>query len=251
MSDRILQVSRLTAGYRDGLDILTDVQLDVAPQEVVTVVGANGAGKSTLLKAVMGWVPYRQGVIRFVDHDLIQLQAFQTARLGMGYVPQLNNVFPSLTVDENLGLGATRARAARVKQRKAYVYELFPQLRAASGKPAGVLSGGQRQMLAMGRALMPEPRMIMLDEPTAGLAPQYVDHLFQQVLDIRDAGVTVLMVEQNARRALEISDRGYVLDLGRNRYTGTGAELLNDPRVVAAYLGDHRDEAGVPQGDQS
>ncbi len=238
----MLVVHQLTAGYRQGLDILTEVDLEVAEREIVTVVGANGAGKSTLLKAVMGWVPQRRGAINFLDQDVLQLRAHQTARLGMGFVPQLNNVFPSMTVDENLDLGATRARAAYVRERKDHVYTLFPQLRTAAGKPAGVLSGGQRQMLAMGRALMPEPRMVMLDEPTAGLAPQYVDHLFEQIQEIRGAGVTILMVEQNARRALEISDRGYVFDLGRNRYTGTGAELLNDPRVVDAYLGDTRDD---------
>lgn len=251
MSEPILTVSQLSAGYRDGVDILVDVDTVVAEREIVTVVGANGAGKSTLLKAVMGWVPFRRGAITFLGRDVERLRAYQTARLGMGYVPQLNNVFPSITVDENLGLGATRARSLYVRARKEHIYELFPHLRGAAHKPAGVLSGGQRQMLAMGRALMPEPRMIMLDEPTAGLAPQYVDHLFQQILDIREAGVTILMVEQNARRALEISDRGYVFDLGHNRYTGTGVELLSDPRVVGAYLGNTLDDADTSLGDSS
>lgn len=251
MTDTMLVVRQLTAGYRQGLDILTEVDLQVAEREIVTVVGANGAGKSTLLKAVMGWVPFRDGVIDFLGQDLTRRRAYHTARLGMGFVPQLNNVFPSMTVDENLALGATRIRAAVLRERKEHVYELFPPLRIAKDKAAGVLSGGQRQMLAMGRALMPEPQMVMLDEPTAGLAPQYVDHLFQQIQDIRDSGVTILMVEQNARRALEISDRGYVFDLGRNRYTGTGAELLNDPRVVEAYLGDAHEDADASLGDSS
>ena len=251
MTDVVLSVSQLSAGYRSGVDILVDVDVEVAEREIVTVVGANGAGKSTLLKAVMGWVPFRRGGITFLGRDVQRLRAYQTARLGMGFVPQLNNVFPSMTVDENLRLGASRARVSFVRARKEHIYELFPHLRAAANKSAGVLSGGQRQMLAMGRALMAEPSMIMLDEPTAGLAPQYVDHLFQQIVDIREAGVTILMVEQNARRALEISDRGYVLDLGRNRYTGTGVELLNDPRVVEAYLGNTLDDADASLGDRS
>lgn len=243
MTRPVIAVDGLHAGYRSGLDILHDIQIEVDEQEIVTVVGANGAGKSTLLKAIMGWVPFRQGNIRFQEHDLLRLRPYHVSRLGIGYVPQLENVFPSMTVDENLDLGAGKLRSAQARSRKDRIKELFPDLSSASNRAAGLLSGGQRQMLAMGRALMSEPSMILLDEPTAGLAPGFVDLLFQQILEVRNTGVTILMVEQNARRALEISDRGYVFDLGRNRFTGPGKELLNNPEIIDAYLGTADDEA--------
>jgi len=246
MTSPVIMVEGLHAGYRSGVDILHDIHLEVAEQEIVTVVGANGAGKSTLLKSIMGWVPSRRGIIRFRDHNLVTLRPYHVSRLGIGYLPQLDNVFPSMTVDENLDLGAGKARSAQVKARKERIRQLFPDLGDASNRAAGLLSGGQRQMLAMGRALMAEPSMILLDEPTAGLAPEFVDRLFQQIVEVRDTGVTILMVEQNARRALEISDRGYVFDLGRNRFTGPGKDLINNPEIVDAYLGRADDGAGAP-----
>jgi ABC-type branched-subunit amino acid transport system ATPase component len=238
----LLSVEGLSAGYLPGVQILHDVSVEIGAAEIVTVVGANGAGKSTLLKAVMGWVPHRGGVVRFAGHDLIAMRPYDVARLGIGYVPQLDNVFPSMTIDENLELGAGDARRPAMTRRRAEVLELFPDLQAAAHRLAGQLSGGQRQMLAMARALMARPSMVLLDEPTAGLAPEFIDRLFGQIAVIRDNGVTVLMVEQNAQRALEMSDRGYVFDLGRNRYHGPGAELLANPEIVDVYLGTIDDE---------
>lgn len=242
MSETVLCVEGLFAGYRPGVEILHDVNIEIRAAEIVTVVGTNGAGKSTLLKAVMGWVPERRGTVRFGGRDLIAMRPYDVAGLGIGYVPQLENVFPSLTIDENLELGAGNARRPDIVHRRSRVLDLFPDLRPAAGRLAGQLSGGQRQMLAMARALMAQPSMVMLDEPTAGLAPEFIDRLFSQIAAIRDNGVTVLMVEQNAQRALEMSDRGYVFDLGRNRYEGTGAELLSNPEIIDVYLGTVDDE---------
>ncbi|GAA3943422.1 ABC transporter ATP-binding protein [Microbacterium soli] len=237
MSSRVIEVVDLVAGYQPEIDILHGISAHVDEGEIVTIVGANGAGKSTLLKSIMGWVTVRSGSITINGHDTLSIAPYEMSAAGIGYTPQLANVFPSLSIDENLRLGVPSRKKDEYLAGKARVEALFPALREARNKPAGLLSGGQRQMLAMGRALMAQPRVLLLDEPTAGLSPQNVDLLFHQVQQIRDSGVTILMVEQNARRALDISDRGYVFDLGRNRATGTGAELLSDPDIVAAYLG--------------
>lgn len=237
MNTPLLEVRGVRAGYRPDIDILHGIDLDLREGEIVSIVGTNGAGKSTLLKAIMGWVEVREGTVRLGDRDLIGLPAYAVSQLGIGYVPQLDNVFPSLTINENLELGAGRVRGAEARRRRDGVLELFPDLTRAPERAAGNLSGGQRQMLAMGRALMAEPSVLLLDEPTAGLAPELVSRLFEQVINIRAAGTTILMVEQNARRALEISDRGYVFDLGRSRFNGPARELLASPEIIEAYLG--------------
>jgi ABC-type branched-subunit amino acid transport system ATPase component len=222
----LLEARGLVAGYVPEVNILTGIDLKLERGEIVTVVGPNGAGKSTLLKVMFGLLRPRQGSVRLKGERIDALQPHQVARRGMGYVPQLENVFPSLTVEENLDIPARRLGRAEQRRRVDSLYELFPQLRPARRRPAGLLSGGQRQMVAMARALVPEPELLLLDEPSAGLAPEYVELVFQKILEIRKSGVTILIVEQNARRALALSDRGYVLELGHNRFEGPGPELL-------------------------
>jgi neutral amino acid transport system ATP-binding protein len=239
----LLEVSALVAGYVPEVNILTGIDLTLQRGEIVTVVGPNGAGKSTLLKVMFGLLRPRQGSVRLRGERIDSLQPHQVARRGMGYVPQLENVFPSLTVEENLDIPARRMGRAEQRRRMDSLYELFPPLRLARKRPAGLLSGGQRQMVAMARALVPEPELLLLDEPSAGLAPEYVELVFQKILEIRKSGVTVLIVEQNARRALALSDRGYVLELGHNRFEGPGPELLKNETVIELYLG--RKKAGV------
>jgi ABC-type branched-subunit amino acid transport system ATPase component len=234
---RILDVSGLRAGYVPEVDILAGVDVHVLEGEIVTIVGANGAGKSTLVKAVVGLVPVRDGSVLLRGSSIAGERPHRIDRRGVGYVPQLDNVFPAMTVEENLGIAARGLPKAELLARRERMESLFPALVAARRRPAGLLSGGQRQMVAMARALMAEPSVLLLDEPSAGLAPDYVDLVFQKVREIRDSGVTVLMVEQNARRALAMSDRGYVLELGRNRFEGTGRELLDNETVVELYLG--------------
>jgi neutral amino acid transport system ATP-binding protein len=232
-----MNVSGLVAGYVPEVNILTGLDLKLEAGEIVTVVGPNGAGKSTLLKVMFGILRPREGSVSFNGRRIDALQPHQVVRLGMGYVPQLENVFPSLTVEENLDIPARYLQHSERQRRMDSMYELFPPLEPARHKPAGHLSGGQRQMLAMARALVPEPRVLLLDEPSAGLAPDYVELVFQKILDIRKSGVTILVVEQNARRALALSDRGYVLELGRNRFEGAGPELLKNETVIELYLG--------------
>ena len=214
-----------------------DVSISAAAGEVVAVLGPNGAGKSTLLKVMFGLLRPRQGSVRLKGDRIDALPTHQIARRGMGYVPQLENVFPSLTVEENLDIPARGLGRAEQHRRTEALYELFPPLRPARRRPAGLLSGGQRQMVAMARALVPEPELLLLDEPSAGLAPEYVELVFKKILEIRKSGVTILIVEQNARRALALSDRGYVLELGRNRFEGPGPELLKNETVIELYLG--------------
>jgi neutral amino acid transport system ATP-binding protein len=203
--------------------------------EIVTVVGPNGAGKSTLIKTIFGLLRPRRGTITFRGESITGAKPHTITRKGLSYVPQLDNVFPSLTVLENLEISSLDASVT--EERIAAMYQLFPRLGERRGQVAGTLSGGERQMLGMARALMPEPQALLLDEPSAGLAPAFVDAIFAKVEDINRTGVTIVIVEQNARRALAMSNRGYVLDLGRNRFDGKGAELLADEKVAELYLG--------------
>jgi ABC-type branched-subunit amino acid transport system ATPase component len=233
----VLETEGLTAGYVPEVNILHDVEVHVDEGEIVTIVGPNGAGKSTLIKSIVGLVPLRGGRVRLRGDDVSGAKPHVIARKGVGYVPQLDNVFPSMTVDENLELGAIVRKERSVRERMAVMHELFPVLSMRRRQSAGNLSGGERQMVAMAKALMADPSILLLDEPSAGLAPLVVDLIFERVRAINESGVTIMMVEQNARRALALSDRGYVLDLGRNRFEGPGEDLLHDPKVIELYLG--------------
>lgn len=233
----ILETADVRAGYIPGVDILNGVDLHAHEGEIVTIVGPNGAGKSTLIKTVFGLLCPREGSIRFRGRAITGEKPHTISRAGISYVPQLENVFPSLTVQENLEMGALARPGVDVANRLDAMYEVFPRLAERRRQAAGTMSGGERQMVAMARALMPEPNMVLLDEPSAGLAPGYVELIFQKVVEINQSGVTVLMVEQNARQALAMSHRGYVLDLGRNRFHGPGGDLLSDPKVADLYLG--------------
>jgi branched-chain amino acid transport system ATP-binding protein len=232
----LLEARSVYAGYLPGVDILRDLDLDLFDGELVGIIGPNGAGKSTFIKAIFGLVSVRQGTVRLRGADITTLAAHELVAMGVGYVPQRANVFPSLTVEENLRMGLYLAPKLW-SQRIDYVTELFPLLRDRSSQKAGLLSGGERQMVAMGRALMMDPSLLLLDEPSAGLSPANQDLVFERVRRIADTGVSIMMVEQNARRCLQIADRAYVLDQGTNAYEGTGRELLHDPNVIALYLG--------------
>jgi branched-chain amino acid transport system ATP-binding protein len=232
----MLVADEIVAGYLPGVDILSGCNLEVAEGELVGVIGPNGAGKSTLLKAMFGLIPVRSGQVRLRDEDISDLPAHALVSRGIGYVPQTENVFPRLTVEENLEMGLFLA-PRRWEERFEVVGDLFPLLAQRRKQRAGSLSGGERQMLAMGRALMMDPTVLMLDEPSAGLSPVNQDEVFHRVRQINETGVSIVMVEQNARRCLQICHRGYVLDQGQNAYTGTGDELLNDPKVIDLYLG--------------
>ncbi|WP_150253250.1 ABC transporter ATP-binding protein [Nocardiopsis deserti] len=234
--DYLLLARELVAGYVPGVNILNGCTLTLSEGEVVAIIGPNGAGKSTLIKTVFGLIPVREGALTLRGADIAGLPAHSLVERGVGYVPQTQNVFPSLTIEENLQMGAF-LRPRSFTKRFAAVAELFPLLADRRRAKAGSLSGGERQMVAMGRALMMEPSVLLLDEPTAGLSPIYQEEVFQRVKEVNRTGVSVVMVEQNARRCLQICDRGYVLDQGRNAYTGTGADLLNDPNVIELYLG--------------
>ncbi len=230
-----LEVCDIHAGY-GGADILKGVSLSLREGEIGVIAGPNGAGKSTSLKAVFGLLRVSKGAILLDGDDITNRRPQELVRAGMSFVPQEKNVFPSLTVLENLEMGAfvRRDDYGHMIER---IFDFFPPLREKAHQPAGELSGGQRQMVAMGRALMTEPRLLLLDEPTAGLSPKYMSEIFEHVIAINRAGVTVLMVEQNARQALAIAHRGFILASGRNRHTGTGAELLADPEVARSFLG--------------
>jgi neutral amino acid transport system ATP-binding protein len=239
----VLATEDLVAGYVPEVDILNGVSIEVGEGEIVTVVGPNGAGKSTLVKAIFGLLPPRRGRILFRGEEIGGRHTHDITHLGLSYVPQLDNVFPSLTVEENLEIGSLERE--RTREQIARMYELFPRLGERRSQAAGTMSGGERQMLAMARALMPDPQVLLLDEPSAGLAPAFVEAIFEKIEEINRAGVTLVMVEQNARRALAMSNRGYVLDLGSNRFQGAGRELLADPKVADLYLGGTgRIEAG-------
>ena len=234
---QLLRTDGLVAGYVPEVDILGGVDVELRAGEIVTIVGPNGAGKSTLLKAVFGLLKPRAGQIVLRGEPIGGARTHDISRAGVSYVPQLGNVFPSLTVEENLELGALARKGVDAGERAAAMYAMFPRLAERRRQPAGTMSGGERQMVAMARALMPAPEILLLDEPSAGLSPEFVDVIFAKVAEINGHGVTVLMVEQNARRALAMSTRGYVLDLGRNRFEGPGQALLDDPRVAELYLG--------------
>jgi ABC-type branched-subunit amino acid transport system ATPase component len=236
-AEPVLRVDGLVVGYVAEVDILAGVDLEVHEGEIVTVIGPNGAGKSTLLKAICGLLRPRAGSIFRAGEQIDGLAAHRIARSGVGYVPQRANVFASMTIDENLDLGAIPFRQVDARRRRDVVFDLFPRLAERRRQSAGTLSGGERQMLAIGKTLMADPAVLLLDEPSAGVAPMLVELIFQKALEINATGTTILMVEQNARRALALSHRGYVLDLGKNRYEGTGRELLDDPRVAELYLG--------------
>jgi branched-chain amino acid transport system ATP-binding protein len=232
----VIKVDNIEAGYVPGVNILQGCSLDVAPGELVGIIGPNGAGKSTLVKALFGLVNIRSGNVTYRGDDITGKTAHELVSRGIGYVPQTENVFPSLTISENLEMGSYLA-PGRFKERLEFVCEMFPRLAERIGQRAGSLSGGERQMLAMGRALMMEPQVLLLDEPSAGLSPVLQDQVFIRTKQINDSGVAIVMVEQNAARCLQICDRGYVLDQGRNAYTDTGRNLLNDPKVIELYLG--------------
>lgn len=231
----LLRTEGLVAGYVPEVDILNGVSIRVEEGEIVTVIGPNGAGKSTLVKTIFGLLQPRDGRVEFRGRDIGGHKPHTITRLGLSYVPQLDNVFPTLTVAENLEMGSLES--SHTSEQIERMYELFPRLGERQAQTAGTMSGGERQMLAMARALMPDPEVLLLDEPSAGLAPAFVEAIFEKVEDINRAGVTVVMVEQNARRALGMSNRGYVLDLGRDRFEGPGKELLDDPKVAELYLG--------------
>lgn len=232
-----LRVEELVAGYVPEVNILNGINLTVGDGEIVTIVGPNGAGKSTLIKCIFGQLRPSRGRVLLRGRDITRQPPHEIKRSGVGYVPQLQNVFAALTVEENLEMGAIGARGLNLRSRIDAMYSLFPRLAERRGQKAGSMSGGERQMVAMARALVPEPAVLLLDEPSAGLSPRLVDAIFEQIEAINRTGVSILMVEQNARRALAMSQRGYVLDLGRNRFQGTGHELLHDPKVAELYLG--------------
>ena len=237
----LLSAHGLTGGY-GRIDVLHDVSIDVAAGEIVALIGPNGAGKSTVLKTVVAFLRPRAGRVSFDGHDITGLRPDLVLRRGLAYVPQGRIVFPQMTVLENLEMGAYIQRdAARVAAALERVYALFPILAERTRQKAGTMSGGEQQMVAIGRALMTEPRLIALDEPSLGLAPKFVTLIFEKLVEMKRAGYTLLIVEQNAARALAIADRGYVLELGRNRFEGAGPRLLADPEVKRLYLGGRRD----------
>ncbi len=225
----------MTGGY-GGADILRDCTIDVEQGEIAVIVGPNGAGKSTAMKAMVGMLERKQGSVRFKGMDITQLSAQDRIAEGIAFVPQTNNVFVNMTVLENLEMGAF-LRDDDISETLAQVFELFPILEQKQDQLAGELSGGQRQQVAVGRALMSQPSVLMLDEPTAGVSPIVMDELFDRILEIRQSGVAILMVEQNARQALSIADKGFVLVIGENRHTDTGQALLEDPEVRRSFLG--------------
>ncbi|GGK74510.1 ABC transporter ATP-binding protein [Ornithinimicrobium pekingense] len=232
----VVEARDVTAGYLPGIDILTDTNLQAYDGELIGIIGPNGAGKSTLLKAIFGLVNVRSGTISLRGEDITNLKANKLVAKGVGLVPQTENVFPTLTIRENLEMGAYQ-RASQVRESLDFVIDIFPALGDRLNQVAGSLSGGERQMVAMSRALMMRPDVLLLDEPSAGLSPVRQDDAFIRVSSINQAGVTVIMVEQNARRCLQICDRAYVLDQGRDAHTGTGRELLSDEKVIGLYLG--------------
>jgi neutral amino acid transport system ATP-binding protein len=238
MSDTssVLETQELVAGYSAELDILNGVSITVEAGQIVTVVGPNGAGKSTLMKSIIGLVTPRKGRVLLRGDEITSRRPHEIVRLGLGYVPQRENVFENMTVMENLELGAMGRSRTAVASRIEEQLQLFPRLAERRKQLVGTMSGGERQMVAMARALMPKPGILLLDEPSAGLAPMFVQAMFEQVAEINAAGVSILMVEQNARAALALSHRGYVLDLGRNCFEGPGRQLLEDPRLAELYL---------------
>lgn len=231
----LLETRNIVTGYDDA-QILHGVSLDVHAEEVVTIIGPNGAGKSTFMKAVFGLLDCWEGQVVFDGENITEYRPDEITHNGMCYVPQRDNIFPSLTVQENLEMGAYILDEVP-REALEEVYQRFPILKERQNQRAGNMSGGQRQMLAMGRGLMVDPDLMLIDEPSAGLAPDLVDDVFRKIGEINDAGTAILMVEQNARQALRNSDRGYVLDMGENRFEGSGDELLDNDEVMELYLG--------------
>ncbi len=236
MSEPLLEVTGLESGYGD-VQVLRGVSLRVERDEIVCVIGPNGAGKSTLLKTVYGLVPTRAGSIRLEGREIAGTRPDRLTRTGLNFVPQLDNVFPSLSVAENVKVGALAVPRLERGEALERVEGLFPIVRERGRQRAGTLSGGQRKLVALARALVTRPSLLLLDEPSAGLAPQAVAAVFEKLAEISDLGIGIVMVEQNARRALALAHRAYVLDLGRNALEGTGEALLHDPKVAQLYLG--------------
>ncbi|MEO6630009.1 MAG: ABC transporter ATP-binding protein [Aquihabitans sp.] len=232
----LLQAEDLVAGYLPGVDILRGASLELHEGELVGIIGPNGAGKSTLIKSLFGLVPVRSGRVVLKGDDITGFAAHELVARGVGYVPQTRNVFPSLTIEENLRMGIY-LQPTRFTERFDAISALFPILRERRKERAGLLSGGQRQMVAMGRALMTDPTVLLLDEPSAGLSPVNQDEVFARIDEVKRSGVSVVMVEQNARKCLQIADTAFVLDQGRNAYSGSGQDLLDDPTVIQLYLG--------------
>lgn len=237
----VVEAKDLHAGYLPGINILNGCSLTANQGELIGIIGPNGAGKSTLLKAIFGQVNVRSGSISLNGEDITGLKANKLVEKGVAFVPQTNNVFPSLTIEENLEMGVFQ-NPKKFDERFDFVTSIFPDLGTRRAQKAGSLSGGERQMVAMGRALMVDPSVLLLDEPSAGLSPVRQDEAFLRVREVNKAGVTVIMVEQNARRCLQICDRAYVLDQGKDAHTGTGRELLTDPKMIKLYLGDLADQ---------
>ncbi|MDJ0615383.1 MAG: ABC transporter ATP-binding protein [Calothrix sp. MO_192.B10] len=232
----LLEVNNVHAGYIKDVDILQGINFRVQPGELVTVIGPNGAGKSTLAKTIFGLLTPHTGNITFKDEDITGLKSNQIVQRGMCYVPQISNVFPSLSVEENLEMGAF-VRNVPLAPLKKRIFDMFPRLAERRKQRGGTLSGGERQMLAMGRALMLEPILLILDEPSAALSPILVTQVFEQIKQVNQGGTAIVLVEQNARKALEMSHRGYVLESGKDAISGPGVDLLNDPQVGELYLG--------------
>jgi ABC-type branched-subunit amino acid transport system ATPase component len=232
----ILEAENITAGYTAEVNILYEVDIRLKSGQIVSVIGPNGAGKSTLLKTIFGILKPSTGKISLEEEDITGLKPDKVAKKGISYVPQVNNVFPSLTIQENLEMGAF-IRDDDYSQRLNEIYELFPVLGERKKQKAGQLSGGQRQMVAMGRALMVDPQVLLLDEPSAGLSPKLVDMIFEKIIDVNKTGVSMIIVEQNAREALKMADHGYVLAMGRNVLDDTGEALLANEEVGRLYLG--------------
>ena len=236
MSEPFLIGDNMSGGYGRGADILHSCTVAVEPGQIAVIVGPNGAGKSTAMKAIFGMLNLRQGAVRIGGEDITTLSPQDRVAKGMAFVPQTQNIFTSMTVEENLEMGAF-LRRDDIKATMEQVYDLFPILKDKRRQAAGELSGGQRQQVAVGRALMTQPKVLMLDEPTAGVSPIVMDELFDRIIEVARSGICILMVEQNARQALAIADKGYVLVQGENRFTDTGAALLADPEVRKSFLG--------------
>ena len=246
----VVEAVDVVAGYLPGVNILNGCSLAAYPGEMIGIIGPNGAGKSTLLKAMFGLVTGHSGRISLHGEDITNTRADKLVQAGVGFVPQSNNVFPSLSVEENLRMGLF-LRPKKLRSRLEATYDLFPNLHERKDRSAGALSGGERQSLAMARALMMEPSVLLLDEPSAGLSPVRQDETFIRTRQINKTGVCVVMVEQNARRCLQVCDRGYVLDQGVDAYTGSGRELANDPRVIELYLGTLATDVDEARTDQA
>jgi ABC-type branched-subunit amino acid transport system ATPase component len=233
----LLGVESIHAGY-GKMEILHDLSLEVRPRELVSLIGPNGAGKSTVFKTVVGFLRPTSGRVVFAGQEITGLPPYEVLRLGLAYVPQGRIVFPQMTVLENLEMGAyIEPNRAKVREALERVYTLFPVLHERQQQRAGSMSGGEQQMVAIGRALMTIPKLILLDEPSLGLSPKFVTLIFEKLVEMKQAGYTLMVVEQNAAKALSVADRGYALELGRNRFEGTGQRLLNDPEVKRLYLG--------------